>query len=67
MPPPEIENNEVFIALSGFLTELPGLYQVRVKFTTTDGFTKSDRIWFEATDPIERKGTTPGGLVVDRT
>ena len=66
MPPPEIEGSELSFALSGLLTELPGLYQVRVKFTTVDDFTKSDRIWFEAVDPIEREGTTPGGLVVDK-
>ncbi len=67
MPFPEIEADELHFALSGLLTETPGLYQVRVKFTTTDGFFKSDRIWFEAIDPIERAGTTPGGMVVDRT
>lgn len=42
--PPQIENSEVSFGLSGLLTEVPGLYQVRVKFTTTEGFTKSDRI-----------------------
>lgn len=44
MPPPEIEGNELSFALSGTLTENPGLYQIRVKFTTVDGFSKSDRI-----------------------
>lgn len=44
MPLPQIEDNTLSFGLSGSLTELPGLYQTRVKFTTVDGFKKSDRI-----------------------
>jgi hypothetical protein len=66
MPPPDLIDNTAGLALSGLLTEEPGLYQVRAKFTTTENFIKSDRIWFEAVDPIERANTTPGGVAVDR-
>ncbi len=66
MPIPDLTDNTATLVLSGQLTQIPGLYQARAQFTTSDGIKKSDRIWFEAVDPIEREGTTPGGIVVDR-
>lgn len=66
MSPPELVDNTATLVLSGELTKIPGLYQVRAQFTTTEGYKKSDRIWFEAIDPIERTATTPAGIAVER-
>jgi hypothetical protein len=63
--PWEIANNEVTFAFPGSLTEQVGLYKLRAKFTTNQGIIKSDRIWFEAQDPLERASATPVGIAVD--
>lgn len=62
-----VEDNVSVFVFPAEMTNLPGLYQGRAQFTTTDGLTKSTKVWFEVVDPMETAATTIGGKIVDHT